>query len=59
MLHLLLAVLVVCVILWATRALTIAFRVPEPFRTLILVVVVVVALLWLLGLFGIPMTWLR
>jgi hypothetical protein len=49
----------VCVILWATRALTIAFRVPEPFRTLILVVVVVVALLWLLGLFGIPMTWLR
>jgi hypothetical protein len=45
----LLAVLIVCVAIWATQKLCAAFSVPEPLATVLLVVVVLVCLLWFLG----------
>jgi len=45
LISLLLAVLVVCVIIWGTRSLTRAFAIGEPLSTVIMVVVVLVCLL--------------
>jgi hypothetical protein len=57
----LLAVLVVCVVFWAASSLLAAFTVPDPIRTVVLVLVVLVALVWLVGAFGAPLPngWLR
>ncbi len=49
---LLLALLVVCVILWAARALMAAFGVGDPMATVVYVVLVLVCLLYVLGQFG-------
>lgn len=51
----LIAVLVVCVVIWAVRSLTSAFNVPAQLSTVILVVVVILLLLWFLGQAGIPL----
>lgn len=49
---LLIAVLVVCVVLWAVQRLLTAFGIGDPIRTVIFVVVVLIALLWALGVLG-------
>jgi uncharacterized membrane protein YwzB len=49
---LLLAVLVVCIVIWATRSLTAAFGVGEPISTVIMVVVVLICLLFILSRLG-------
>ena len=52
---LLIVLLVVCVVLWAARALIGAFGVPQPIGTVIYVVIVLIVVIWLvqsLGGFG-------
>ncbi len=49
----LVAVLVVCIVLWATRALLSAFSIPDPISTVIFVIVVLIVLMFLLGQLGI------
>lgn len=55
MIELLIAVLVVCVVFWAASALMAAFGVTDPLRTVFLVVIVVVALLWFLSIAGVSL----
>lgn len=55
MIGLLIAVLVVCIVLWAAQSLMAAFGVPDPIRTVMLVVIVLVALLWFLNAAGIAL----
>jgi hypothetical protein len=50
---LLLALLVLCVVVWAAQNLMRAFNVGDPIRTVILVVLVVVALVWFLSVLGV------
>jgi hypothetical protein len=47
-----LALLVVAILIWATRALLAAFGVPDPINTVIYVAVVVLSILWLLAQVG-------
>lgn len=49
---LLVAVLVLCVVIWAARALLAAFAVTDPIRTVVIVVVALICLLWFLSLSG-------
>lgn len=49
---LLLGLLVVCIVVWAARAILTAFGVGDPIRTVVMVVIVLVALIWLLGALG-------
>lgn len=49
---LLLLVIVICVIIWATKALTSAFGVGEPIATVLLVLVVLVCLVYLASHLG-------
>lgn len=52
---LLLVLLIVCVVLWAARALIGAFGVEQPIATVIYVVIVLIVVIWLiqsLGLLG-------
>lgn len=49
----LIIIVVVAVVLWATQALLSAFRVPAPVNTIIFVVVVIVVLLWIIRRAGI------
>jgi hypothetical protein len=46
---LLLGVLLICVVLWATRALLTAFKVEDPIATVVFVIVVILVLMALLG----------
>ena len=46
---LLFGLLIVALLIWATRALLAAFSVPEPIRTVIFVIVVLICVLYLLG----------
>jgi hypothetical protein len=46
-------VLVICVLIWATRSLTAAFGVPNPIATVIMVVVILICLIWFLNQTGI------
>jgi uncharacterized membrane protein YkvI len=48
----LLTVLVICIVIWATRSLTAAFGVPDPIATVIMVVVILICLLWFLNRLG-------
>lgn len=43
---LLFLVLIVCVVIWATRALLAAFSVGEPIRTVVWIAVVLLVLFW-------------
>lgn len=52
---LLVAVLVVCIAIWAVRSLTAAFGVGQPLSTVILVVVVLILLFWFLGQMGVDL----
>lgn len=52
-LTILLTVLVICVLIWATRALTTAFSVPDPIATVIMVVVILICLVFFLNRTGI------
>lgn len=52
LLSILLAVLVLCVVVWAARSLMAAFSVGEPIRTVVIVVLVVLCLVWFLGAVG-------
>lgn len=52
-------VLVVCVVVWAVYALTNAFSIGEPIRTVIYVVTAIVVLLFLLNATGVLSTNLR
>lgn len=47
MISLLLTVLVVCLVLYCVQLLLNAFKVADPFRTVILVVCIILAVLWL------------
>lgn len=49
---LLLVVLIVCVILWATKMLLTAFGVGQPIANVVFVLVVLVCLIWLINQFG-------
>ena len=49
---LLVALIIIGVVFWAVRALAAAFSIPAPIVTVIYVLLVVVALLWLLSAFG-------
>lgn len=50
---LLVALLVVAFALWAARRLIAAFKVPDPFATVIYIIVALVCVLWLLSLLGV------
>lgn len=50
---LLIGVLVLCVIVWAVRMLLAAFAITDPIRTVVIVVVVLICLLWLLNFAGV------
>ncbi len=52
LLGLLIALLVVCVVVWAARSLMAAFGIGDPIRTVIYVLLVVVFMLWVLGVLG-------
>lgn len=54
---LLIALLVVCVVLYCTRLLLNAFAVPQPFSTLIYVVVIIICLLIVLQASGVWGPW--
>jgi hypothetical protein len=49
---LLLILLIFCVVIWAARALMGAFGVGDPIATVVYVLLVLVALIWLLNTFG-------
>ena len=49
---LLLALVVLCVVIWAARAIMAAFHLGEPISTLIYVAIVVVVVFWLVGQLG-------
>lgn len=49
---LLIAVLVVCVVLWCVRMLLTAFGVGNPIATVVYVIIVLIALVWLLQAVG-------
>ena len=51
---LLVLVLIVCVVLWATKALLGAFGVGDPIRTVIYVLIALVLLLYVLQHLGLP-----
>ncbi len=50
---LLVALVVFCFLIWAALQLTSAFSIPDPIRTIILVIVVGIALLFLVQMFGV------
>jgi len=52
LLGLLVALLIICIVLWAARALMAAFSVEDPIRTVIYVILVVIILFWLLSMLG-------
>ena len=47
------ALLLVCVVCWATRAVLTAFSVPDPLATIIWVVVILLCLFWFLSAVGV------
>ncbi len=49
---LLVGLLIICVVLWAARALMAAFSIEDPIRTVIYVILVIIILVWLLGALG-------
>jgi uncharacterized membrane protein len=49
------ALILLCVIIWAAQALLNAFGIADPLRTVIWVIVVVLAVLIILGYVGAPM----
>jgi hypothetical protein len=49
---LLIALLIICIVLWAARALMAAFSVEDPIRTVIYVILVILILVWLLNMLG-------
>lgn len=49
---LLIAVLVVCVVLWCVRMLLAAFGVGNPIATVVYVIIVLIALVWLIQALG-------
>jgi len=49
---LLIAVLVICVVLWAVQRLLSAFAVPDPIRTVVWVVIVLIVVIWALNQAG-------
>jgi hypothetical protein len=51
-LALLLWLIVLCVLIWAIRALMAAFDLPQPIQTVIYVLIVLFVVLWLVSLFG-------
>jgi hypothetical protein len=51
-LALLLWMIVLCVLIWAIRALMAAFDLPQPIQTVIYVLIVLFVVLWLVSLFG-------
>lgn len=51
---LLLAVLVLCVVIWGVRALLGAFSIQDPIRTVVIVIVALICLVWFLGFVGAP-----
>lgn len=57
--QLIVAVLLICVLVWAVRSLTGAFSVGEPIATVLLVVVVLIVVLAFIGWVGFPAHSLR
>ncbi len=58
LLGLLLLIIILGVVFWAAKALLGAFGVPEPIRTVILVLLTLVALVLVLQSFGVSTPWL-
>ena len=44
-----------CLVIWAARAILVAFKIEDPIRTLVWVVVVIFAVLIVLGYIGAPL----
>jgi len=49
---LLLWLIVLCVLIWAARALMAAFNLPQPIQTVIFVLIVLFVVLWLVQMMG-------
>jgi len=49
---LLLWLVVLCVLIWAARALMAAFNLPQPIQTVIYVIIVLFVVLWLVQMLG-------
>lgn len=49
---LLIALLIVCVVLWAARVLIAAFAVPQPIGTVIYVIIVLIVVIWFVQQLG-------
>ena len=50
LLGLLVALIILCLVFWCVQQLAGAFGLPEPIKTVILVLLVIIAIFWLLGL---------
>jgi len=59
LISLLVALVLLCLIIWAAQALLNAFGIQDPIKTVIWVVVVILAVLIVLGYVGAPMPYLR
>lgn len=58
--HVLVALIVFCLVLWAVTRILAGFAIPDPIATVVYVLVVVTAVLWLLAVDGwLPMPGLR
>jgi len=55
LLGLLVALVLLCLVVWAARAILVAFKIEDPIRTLVWVVVVIFAVIIVLGYVGAPM----
>lgn len=53
LLSILIAILILCVVVWAARALMAAFGVGDPIRTVVMVLLVILCLFWALGFLGV------
>jgi hypothetical protein len=52
MIGLLIVLLVACVVFWAAQKLMAAFNIGDPIRTVVLVVLVLIIVLWIVGQLG-------
>lgn len=49
---LLVALLIICLVIWSARALMTAFKIEDPIRTVIYVAIVILVMIWLIGVIG-------
>jgi hypothetical protein len=52
LISLLIAIVIICVVIWAVKALIAAFGLPQPLATVIYVIVVLIVVVWALRYLG-------